>query len=70
MQERSEPRGQTRGGGAEGSESAGRRRGREEEGWGEKERGRRLFILAGDNNDLILSPFYWGLGLQVTDRKC
>lgn len=26
-----------------------------EEGWGEKERGRKLFILAGDNNDLILS---------------
>lgn len=41
-----------------------------EEGWGEKERGRRLFILAGDNNDLILSPFYRGLALQVTDRKC
>lgn len=35
----------------------------EEEGWGEKERGRRLFILAGDNNDLILSPFYRGLAL-------
>ena len=34
-----------------------RREGREsgEEGWGEKERGRKLFILAGDNNDLILS---------------
>lgn len=26
-----------------------------EEGWGEKERGRKLFILVGDNNDLILS---------------
>lgn len=26
-----------------------------EEGWGEKERGHKLFILAGDNNDLIHS---------------
>lgn len=24
-----------------------------EEGWGEKERGHKLFILVGDNNDLI-----------------
>lgn len=44
--------------------------GGEEEGWGEKERGRGLFILAGDNNDLILSPFCLGLALQVTDGKC
>lgn len=26
-----------------------------EEGWGEKKRGRNLFIPVGDNNDLILS---------------
>lgn len=44
--------------------------GGEEEGWGEKERGLRLFILQGDNNDLILSPPKRGLALQVTDGKC
>lgn len=31
--------------------------GRGEEGWGEKERGRELFIPVGDYNDLILSLF-------------
>lgn len=30
-----------------------KREGAEEEGWGEKERGRKLFILVGDNNDVI-----------------
>lgn len=29
--------------------------GRGKEGWGEKKRSRELFILVGDNNDLILS---------------
>lgn len=28
-----------------------------EEGWGEKERGRKLFILVGDNNDVITQLF-------------
>jgi len=30
----------------------------EEGGWGEKERGSKLFIPVGDNNDLILSLFW------------
>lgn len=44
-----------------------RRGGGEEEGWVRRSR---LFIFAGDNNDLILWPFYRGLALQVTVGKC
>ena len=33
-----------------------RREGAGEEGWGERDRGRSLFIPVGDNDDLIVSP--------------
>lgn len=34
-----------------------KREGVGEEGWGEKERGRKLFILVGNNNDVITQLF-------------
>lgn len=37
------------------TESKVSREGVGDEGWGERERGRKLFILVGDNNDLIHS---------------
>lgn len=47
--------GRRRGGSTEGVKV--RKEGHGEEGWGEKERGHKLFIPVGDNNDVITQLF-------------